>query len=230
MKKLFPLIFLFVLWAATDAFADPLRLIVVAGFAAALFCMLLLPGRRVGQAAAAVILAALCVFFPSDTVRLIPVLLLLAAQKQMPRLNAEKKKKKASADLLYTLVLFAVLTAAGVLIYDITYYSRNGFSLIFCPLFWALPGVLILYLFFAVFTVKYGGKTVKPFSVVYVGALLCVMCASAGAFLNLVSYGFTFVVFPWLTLPIAGASTDPMLLAASEELMSALQRFLRKEA
>ena len=124
---------------------------------------------------------------------LIPVLLLLAAQKQMPRLNAEKKK--ASPDLLYTLVLFAVLTAAGVLIYDITFFPQRVFFRILSVFLGAARRADLLSAVRGLYRKIWRKNSKALFGRICVWGLLCVMCASAGAFLNLVSYSFTFVVF-----------------------------------
>lgn len=222
MKRYIPFFFLFLAWAAAEALTDLRRLPAVAGVAAAWICFLLIPKRPVGGIVLAAILIGTGVYNIDFALRCVPVFLLCYARCAAGA-PAPKKKQTGRADAVYTLVLASVLFAAGILISDIVFFTRNRITDAFRPLYSAA--------FFAAFGCAAAGvfalcrkKAVgKLFGVTYAAAGICAVFAAVGFFMNSVFYDFCLAAFPWLLWLASGAADDPLIAAVSAALPQCLQ-------
>ncbi len=222
MKHYIPFFFLFLAWAAAEGLNDVWRLPAVAGVAAAWICFLLIPKRPVGGIVSAAMLIGTGVYNADFALRCVPVFLLCYARCAAGA-PAPKKKQAGRADAVYTFVLASVLFAAGILISDIVFFTRNRITDAFRPLYSAA--------FFAAFGCAAAGvfafrqkKAVgKLFGAAYAAAGICAVFAAVGFFINNWSFDVCLAAFPWLLWLASGAADDLLIEAVSAALPQRLQ-------
>ncbi len=231
MKKYFAPLFFLVCWCVSTAVDGPLGLIPVAGFAAALACVLLVKNKAVLFCAAGAVCIGMCVY-DIGFLRFVPALALLAGRRAaMAPLPKKKEKRSGRSDAVYTACLVSLAAAAVPLIGNIRACAQGGFSFSVSRRFWLLPLLAVYFIFLCAAARRQLKRT--PLFLLYVCGGVCFTVSSVGYVLDPVGVRMAGVVFPWLLFfAAASVSGDPALQAFADGIKPRLGRFLdaREEA
>ena len=191
--------------------------------AAALACIWLLRRPVVGVLLAVGICIIVAFYQPDFSLRLAPVLLLLAARDAALRIGKDKKAAGQKRDGLYTLELFSVLACIGVLTKDISFAVRNPVRYTVQRFDWILFGAVVCTALLTAYALTHKTVVGKMLPSVYVIALIAVGAAAVGYVLNAFLYDVFVCVFPWLICLASGGGAEPVTKGASEYLIRQLR-------
>ncbi|MBQ7639232.1 MAG: hypothetical protein IJS90_10070 [Clostridia bacterium] len=201
MKKHFLTVFILVIWCVYEAFASVHALILAAGFAAAFLCAVLIKNKAVSYAAPTALTLGLSIYDFQFALRFLPVLLLAYGMKEA--IACKEKTKKGTlpgTGTVYTAILVSGVFALSVLVYDISYASRNPQALSPVRIYWSFFGIFVFLICLIVSCVKMRSDKVvrKLLLPVSVCCAFCFACSAAGFLMNSFIYSFSFAMFPWL--------------------------------
>ncbi len=217
MKKYLPFFFLFLAWGAAEAFADPPRILCVAGFAAAGSCALFVPKQPLGVLLGAALLLAVGILNYDFALRCASALLLATARNAAVRKAVDKKNKnKNKGDGIYTVTVLCVLCAVGLLIADIVFFSHNPGMNVFKAFYSSVFFAVIACAALAGFSLIRRKRVGSLLTAVYVGAGVCAVASGVGFFLNSTLYSWCSAAFPWLLWIAAIPGEDPVGSAVHE--------------